>query len=81
MGGQDPGLVCGAPRAFDGRRFAQGVNGSPRTCKAAAVLFKSSVLRLAKMTGLLWVPARQPHGYRTMQGGDNSEECLYVRCS
>jgi hypothetical protein len=26
MGEKDPGLVCGAPRTFDGQRFAQEMN-------------------------------------------------------
>jgi hypothetical protein len=26
VGGKDPGLVCGAPRTFDGQCFAQGMN-------------------------------------------------------
>jgi len=36
MGGKDPGLVCGAPRTFDGQCFAQGMNGS-RTCRRAVI--------------------------------------------
>ena len=36
MGGKDPGLVCGAPRTFDGECFAQGMN-DPRTCRQAVI--------------------------------------------
>jgi len=48
MGGKDPGLVCGASRAFDGQCFAQGMN-DPRTCRRAVIQpIQSRVLWLVK---------------------------------
>ena len=36
MGDKDPGLVCGAPRTFDGQCFVQGMNDQ-RTCRRAVI--------------------------------------------
>jgi len=53
MGGKDPGLVRCAPRTLVGERFAQGMNDSPRTGRAAAVfLSKSRALQIVAMIRL-----------------------------
>jgi len=66
MGGKDPGLVCGAPRTFDGQRFAQGMNDLRRTRKAAAVFrSKPTTVTATRQNDLfVWTSARQRLGHR-----------------
>ena len=64
MGGKDSGLVCGAPRTFDGRRFAQRVNDSRRTREAVGcLLIQSQGTATRQNDPLVWAFARRRVGH------------------
>ena len=66
MGGKDPGLVCGASRTFDGRRFPPGMNDSRCTGKAAAVFSSIQGAATRQNDPFVRAPARERLGHRVV---------------